>query len=404
MEKMAFQTMIDETLNNPEYPPLGEEEEEELFASLQGNWGEVLELASAGETMNYNKVVITGRSMQVFRNVKGTLRWMEGSESRYQLCARRLRAGVPGISGVSCQKDRISLLATGSTNALPRVLGDMRGSSIFFQGGGEVRLPVPKRYGSQGLPLHGPKRSCTFLSELQIVSSSYSEVHLMTSFLSSRTDSANHLSGTDEVIWQRSEDQARAARLRGKRLQQRIEWACDWTSTKMRTTLMEVTGSHVTNDAQLVYHFTSLAAAKLILASGSRGFRMSTIGQGGGGVYFTTVAPHEYGFGSNAFKYNAIIDCFGEERVEEYAQAPTFQVVLVCVVKKMMLLQVPGGRKNAMMIPRSVITSSRTAADDGYYYVEQTVIKRAFQLEDPKAGEWAPSAASADGVLDPYNV
>jgi hypothetical protein len=40
-----------------------------------------------------------------------------------------------------------------------------------------------------------------------------------------------------------------------------------------------------------VFHYTTLRSAKLILESG---FRMSTQGQGDGGVYFSTLSPASY--------------------------------------------------------------------------------------------------------------
>eukprot|EP00615_Pteridomonas_danica_P015489 CAMPEP_0114392792 /NCGR_PEP_ID=MMETSP0102-20121206/11051_1 /TAXON_ID=38822 ORGANISM="Pteridomonas danica, Strain PT" /NCGR_SAMPLE_ID=MMETSP0102 /ASSEMBLY_ACC=CAM_ASM_000212 /LENGTH=89 /DNA_ID=CAMNT_0001552123 /DNA_START=380 /DNA_END=646 /DNA_ORIENTATION=- len=64
-----------------------------------------------------------------------------------------------------------------------------------------------------------------------------------------------------------------------------------------------------------LYHYTSLEAAKLIIKTG---FRMSTQGQGDGGVYFSTKGPASYGLGNKKENYekNIIKDCFGVERID----------------------------------------------------------------------------------------
>ena len=64
-----------------------------------------------------------------------------------------------------------------------------------------------------------------------------------------------------------------------------------------------------------VFHYTSPALAPLIL---STGLRMTTKGQGDGGVYFSTLGPASYDLGSPEYEENIIIDCFGAERLEEY--------------------------------------------------------------------------------------
>ena len=64
-----------------------------------------------------------------------------------------------------------------------------------------------------------------------------------------------------------------------------------------------------------LYHYTMPAVARFILKGG---FRMSTQGQGDGGVYFSTLGPASYDLGSPEYEENIIIDCFGAERLEEY--------------------------------------------------------------------------------------
>ena len=64
-----------------------------------------------------------------------------------------------------------------------------------------------------------------------------------------------------------------------------------------------------------LYHYTVPAVAPFILQGG---FRMSTQGQGDGGVYFSTLGPASYDLGTSKYEENIIVDCFGRERLEEY--------------------------------------------------------------------------------------
>ena len=64
-----------------------------------------------------------------------------------------------------------------------------------------------------------------------------------------------------------------------------------------------------------LYHYTSPESARFIVSSG---LRMSTQGQGDGGVYFSTLGPASYDLGTSKYEENIIVDCFGRERLEEY--------------------------------------------------------------------------------------
>jgi hypothetical protein len=69
-----------------------------------------------------------------------------------------------------------------------------------------------------------------------------------------------------------------------------------------------------------LYHYTQVSVASLILKSG---LRMSSQGQGDGGVYFSTLGPCSYGLGlsendSKNYEDNIIKDCFGVERLHEF--------------------------------------------------------------------------------------
>ena len=75
-----------------------------------------------------------------------------------------------------------------------------------------------------------------------------------------------------------------------------------------------------------LYHFTMPVIAPFIQRDG---FRMSTQGQGDGGVYFSTLGPASYGLGSPEYEANIIVDCFGKERLEEYIGKGKLDLVFV---------------------------------------------------------------------------
>jgi hypothetical protein len=75
-----------------------------------------------------------------------------------------------------------------------------------------------------------------------------------------------------------------------------------------------------------LYHYTSPNVASLILKGG---LRMSTQGQGDGGVYVSTLGPASYGLGSDEYEGNIIKDCFGVERFEEYIGKGKLDVIII---------------------------------------------------------------------------
>jgi hypothetical protein len=86
-----------------------------------------------------------------------------------------------------------------------------------------------------------------------------------------------------------------------------------------------------------LFHYTNPAIASLILSSG---LRMSTQGQGDGGVYFSTLSPVSYGLGKCTYEHNIIKDCFGVHRVEEYAGKHKLDAVIVYACEPRILIQV----------------------------------------------------------------
>jgi len=134
------------------------------------------------------------------------------------------------------------------------------------------------------------------------------------------------------------------------------------------------------DDAGLVplYHYTMNAIAPLIF---KRGFRMSTQGQGDGGVYFSTLGPVTYDLGSPMYEDNIIIDCFGKERLEEYRGKHKLDVCLVYGVEPLIIDQAPGGRDNAKVVSKPTFESYCLSEADGSFFLRPDRIMGAFLLD-----------------------
>jgi len=126
-----------------------------------------------------------------------------------------------------------------------------------------------------------------------------------------------------------------------------------------------------------LYHYTAPFVGPLVLEGG---FRMSTQGQGDGGVYFSTVGPAGYGLGTNDYERNIIIDCFGKERVDEYLGKGNLDVCLVYGCHPRVLIQAPGGRDNAKMVPKITFSDFAKPNRNGDYFLRPDKIFGAFQL------------------------
>jgi hypothetical protein len=126
-----------------------------------------------------------------------------------------------------------------------------------------------------------------------------------------------------------------------------------------------------------LYHYTSESVAPFIFEGG---FRMSTQGQGDGGVYFSTLGPSSYELGSPEYEENIIIDCFGKERLEEYLGKHKLDVVFVYGVNPKCIEQAPGGRKNAKMISKALFETFSTMKH-GSYYARPDFIKGNFVID-----------------------
>jgi len=138
---------------------------------------------------------------------------------------------------------------------------------------------------------------------------------------------------------------------------------------------------HSASEQRLVplYHYTSPEAARLILKGG---LRMSTQGQGDGGVYVSTQGPASYGLGTDDYEINIIKDCFGVERIDEYEGKDKLCVIIVYGCEPSVLQQAPGGRDHAKMFTKSTFKGFSLEHHDGNFFLRPDRILGAFRVFD----------------------
>jgi len=112
-----------------------------------------------------------------------------------------------------------------------------------------------------------------------------------------------------------------------------------------------------------------------------KGLRMSTQGQGDGGVYFSTLGPASYGLGSPQYEENIIVDCFGKERLEEYRGKHKLDLLLVYGIDPLMVQQAPGGRDNAKVVGKVMFEDFSLAHEDGTFYLRSDRLMGAYLLD-----------------------
>jgi len=126
-----------------------------------------------------------------------------------------------------------------------------------------------------------------------------------------------------------------------------------------------------------LFHYTDPKFASLILQSG---LRMSSQGQGDGGVYVSTQGPASYGIGSPGYEDNIIKDCFGVERLQEYLGKGKLDVILVYGCCAQILDQTPGGRLNAKMVTKSSFGHFSLEDVNRNYFLRPDRILAAFRV------------------------
>jgi len=159
-----------------------------------------------------------------------------------------------------------------------------------------------------------------------------------------------------------------------------ITHSVGWTNSKWRTTVEKI-AEDIKDDETLVFHYTSLKNARLILEKDSSGLRCRP----DGGIYFSTSSPHDYGMGQftrTQFTRTAITDCYGANRIKDGWAWANFEAVLICRIKTKMLVSVPGANKTAMMVEQPILKQMYGQHEDGSFYLGSDAIARAYQLDD----------------------
>lgn len=134
-----------------------------------------------------------------------------------------------------------------------------------------------------------------------------------------------------------------------------------------------------------LYHYTNPMLASSIAKTG---FRMSTQGQGDGGVYFSMQGPSLYDLGSESYEDNIIIDCFGEGRLDEYRGKHKLDLVIVYGCDPRILSQAPGGRDNAKVVGKAAFEALSKADQEGNLFLRPDRILGMFLIDPlrPPAG------------------
>eukprot|EP00615_Pteridomonas_danica_P006215 CAMPEP_0114345144 /NCGR_PEP_ID=MMETSP0101-20121206/11986_1 /TAXON_ID=38822 ORGANISM="Pteridomonas danica, Strain PT" /NCGR_SAMPLE_ID=MMETSP0101 /ASSEMBLY_ACC=CAM_ASM_000211 /LENGTH=724 /DNA_ID=CAMNT_0001480919 /DNA_START=816 /DNA_END=2990 /DNA_ORIENTATION=- len=136
----------------------------------------------------------------------------------------------------------------------------------------------------------------------------------------------------------------------------------------------------------VMYHYTQPDIVSFILKGG---MRMSTQGQGDGGVYFSTLGPCSYGLGGYDYEENLIKDCFGVERLEEYKGQDRLSAVIVSACHPATLQPAPGGRDRAKVVSKSDFSAFSLPHVDGNYFLRPDRILGVFYIDpnnQPRSG------------------
>jgi hypothetical protein len=158
-----------------------------------------------------------------------------------------------------------------------------------------------------------------------------------------------------------------------------------------------------------LYHYTMPTIVPSILRGG---LRMSTQGQGDGGVYFSTLGPCSYGMGNQFHMENnsldryedaLIKDCFGVERLNEYKNSGKLEALLVYAIPLGCLQPAPGGRDNALVVSKTTFQDLSLPDHDGNFFLDPSNIIGAFHISPfvpPKCSENTVENAETEHIND----
>lgn len=140
----------------------------------------------------------------------------------------------------------------------------------------------------------------------------------------------------------------------------------------------------ISKTEKLVCHFTDLTGAGFILGTDSPGFRASTVGQGGGGVYVASAGPHQLDweqYQGGKFRETTGRALWGEkwhELLEGEKCANKVDMLFFIKIPEMWFTQAAAipGRPLARVIPSSALYEH-----DGHHYLQKTRIVKSYVLK-----------------------
>jgi len=128
-----------------------------------------------------------------------------------------------------------------------------------------------------------------------------------------------------------------------------------------------------------VYHYTRPEFSSLIIKGG---FKMSTNGQGDGGVSFLTYGPASFDIGSPHYEENVVLDCFGRDRVEEFRGQHRVDICVVYGIDPMMADKALNNlHHSTMIVPQEYFQDFSLNHPDGTYFLRMDRVLACFDFD-----------------------
>eukprot|EP01045_Picozoa_sp_COSAG04_P000818 COSAG04_NODE_23_length_37908_cov_41.289825_12_plen_607_part_00 len=176
------------------------------------------------------------------------------------------------------------------------------------------------------------------------------------------------------------------------------------TNAEMKSTCDGLLERECARSDELVYHYTDIRSAKLIVSAGSSGFRASKAGQGGGGVSVCTLGPHEMGwdqYQGGEFRSTVGRELWGEKAGDVAVggkDAGKLDVVFLIKIAKNVLTgahAVPG-RKTIRILNSS--SGGLMAQGDNHFLQKESIVKAYILKKGEAEFPYAPCAEPQRGA------
>eukprot|EP01045_Picozoa_sp_COSAG04_P017748 COSAG04_NODE_1592_length_6214_cov_4.841047_3_plen_221_part_00 len=156
------------------------------------------------------------------------------------------------------------------------------------------------------------------------------------------------------------------------------------TNPEMAVACESMAKEKCTGVEQLVYHYTSIDSAKLIIGAGSPGFRASTVGQGGGGFSVVMQGPHDMNwdqYQGGEFRGTVGAALWGEKAADVAVggkDAHKLDVVFLIKIPEDFLKGAKGvpGRESIKIVPPHFLTQQ-----GGQHYLQKENIVKGYILK-----------------------